>query len=321
MLIFTAVTLLAISPPPVLAIAPADQPVDQATVTAPPPQDAPSRAEAPRDAAAHPSPGDQEAPGRVREDVLVTARRNGGDPLHGVNVKAFDATEAVDRAVVGPVSMAYKHTIPRPVRSGIHNFLYNLREPLVFVNFVLQLKPGKAAETVGRFAVNSTVGIAGVVDVARGRPFHLPRRANGFADTLGFYGVKNGPFLFLPITGPTTVRDLIGGTLDRLLLPLAVGKPFTSTAFTVPVGAVGVLDHRADFDPTIRKLHDGVADPYASTRTFYLARRQAEIDHLHGRGDGSSSPMGEAPVDAVDPIPLPDTSGRTPAKANAKVAR
>ncbi|UVO52129.1 VacJ family lipoprotein [Sphingomonas sp. SUN019] len=217
-------------------------------------------------------------------DVVVVGKRDAaGDPLISVNAKAFGATQAVDRAFVGPVSLAYKRSIPSPIRSGIHNFLYNLREPIVFVNFLLQFKVGKAAETAGRFAINSTVGAAGLIDIAKRKPFRLPRRSNGFANTLGFHGVKNGPFLFLPLVGPTTVRDLIGGTIDRLFLPVAVGKPFTSTEFTAPAGALGALDHRAEFDETLKCLHDDSTDPYTSSRAFYLERRQAEIDHLKGR--------------------------------------
>ncbi len=311
MLNLTAATLLALSPGPgvdaprpqtqaALALAQAlESPVQQSASEQGSEGAAQTRTDPPSSPAA-----DRGAPDPQRGDILVTGRRREAiDPLRAVNAKSFAATQAVDSAVIGPLSMAYAHTLPRPVRSGIHNFLYNLREPVVFVNFLVQLKPGKAAETVGRFAVNSTLGAAGLFDVARKKPFHLPRRANGFADTLGYYGVHNGPFLFLPITGPTTVRDLIGGTLDRLLLPLGVGKPFTKTYFTAPLGVLGALDHRADFDPTLRKLHDGVADPYASTRAFYLARRQAEIDHLHGRGP-LTGPVGEAPVDS-GPIPFP----------------
>lgn len=227
-----------------------------------------------------------------QDDVIVTGDRHApGDPLQAVNAKSFAATEAVDRTLVGPVSLAYKHTVPSPVRSGIHNFLYNLREPIVFLNFVAQLKPGKAAETVGRFVVNSTVGVAGVVDVAKRRPFHLPRRANGFADTLGYYGVPNGPFLFLPLVGPTTVRDLAGGIVDRLVLPLGVGSPFNKAAYTIPAGVLGALDHRAEFDEELHILHDDVASPYANTRAFYLERRQAEIDHLHGKKSARTIPV------------------------------
>ncbi|MCE3590054.1 VacJ family lipoprotein, partial [Escherichia coli] len=102
---------------------------------------------------------------------------------------------------------------------GIRNFFNNLSEPVSFLNFMLQIKPGRAAETVARFAVNTTVGVGGVIDVARRKPFRRPRRPNGFANTLGFYGVKPGPFLFLPLIGPTTVRDLVGLSIDRMVLP------------------------------------------------------------------------------------------------------
>jgi phospholipid-binding lipoprotein MlaA len=217
------------------------------------------------------------------DDILVLGRDKAGDPLQGANLKAFGATQAVDSAVLGPVARTYKRKVPSPIRSGIHNFLYNLKEPVVFLNFLLQFKPGKAAETAGRFAINSTVGVAGVFDFAKRKPFKLPRRANGFADTLGYHGVKNGPFMFLPIVGPTTVRDLVGGFVDRLILPTTVGHPFTSVAYTAPLGVLGALDHRADFDETLKVLHDGSVDPYTASREFYLRRRQAEIDHLHGR--------------------------------------
>ncbi|WP_236698755.1 MlaA family lipoprotein [Sphingomonas sp. Leaf198] len=239
-------------------------------------------------------------------DIVVVGRKAlAGDPLRSVNATAFDATEAVDKAFVGPVARQYKKTVPSPIRRGIHNFLYNLREPIVFVNFLLQLKPGKAVETVGRFAINSTVGAVGVLDIAKRRPFRLPRRSNGFANTLGYYGVKNGPFLFLPLVGPTTLRDLIGGGVDRLMLPVAVGKPFTSPTYTIPAGVLGALDHRSEFDDTLKDLHDNAADPYAASREFYLRRRQAEIDHLHGRNvDAILGPGGvtEPPPRAAMPI-------------------
>jgi phospholipid-binding lipoprotein MlaA len=263
------------------------------------------------ESASNPASG-QDA-GRVSEsathgDIVIVGRKQSpGDPLRAVNAKAFAATDAVDSAVIGPVALAYKRRVPSPIRRGIHNFLYNLREPVVFLNFLLQFKPGKAAETVGRFAINSTVGALGMLDVAKKRPFRLPRRSNGFANTLGYHGVKNGPFLFLPLVGPTTVRDLIGGALDRLILPVAVGKPFTSPTYTVPAGVLGALDHRADFDEVLHDLHDNSPDPYAASREFYLRRRQAEIDHLHGRNlrkpvsaDFRGNPTGKVPEQGVD---------------------
>jgi len=249
----------------------------------------------------------------TQEDIVVRGRERGyaPDPARALNAQSFAATEAVDKAVIGPVSLAYKKNVPSPFRRGVHNFLYNLREPVVFVNYVLQHKIGKAAETLGRFAINSTVGLAGVLDVAKKKPFKLPRRGNGFADTLGFYGVPPGPFMFLPLVGPTTVRDLFGGAVDRLVLPVALGDRVTKPSFAVPAAVLGVLDHRAEFDETLHTLHDDAADHYANTRDFYLQRRQAEIDGLRGRKNRQSSPMSEAPT---APISLHGTT-LTPADA------
>lgn len=300
LLILTTAAVLSIAPPlqtepPAAPAAPITAPVDQA-VAQPIETPAPSLTPLPLQDTAPPA---AEPPHQA--DVVVTARSasDAADPLRGANLKAFELTNAVDDAIVGPVAMVYKKKVPSPIRQGIHNFLYNLREPVVFINFVLQHKIGKAAETVGRFALNTTIGALGVVDMAKRKPFKLPRRGNGFADTLGFYGVPNGPFMFLPIVGPTTVRDLFGGAVDRLTMPLVFGRTFTRPEVAAPLGALGALDHRAEFDETLSALHDGQEDPYANTRAFYLQRRQAEIDHLRGRKTGASSPMSEKPVGPI----------------------
>jgi phospholipid-binding lipoprotein MlaA len=252
--------------------------------------------------------------GMDQNDIVVTGRPHApGDPLEKVNAKSFAATQAADKAIVGPVALAYKKHVPAPIRSGLRNFLYNLKEPDVFLNFLVQLKPGKAVETLGRFAINSTIGGAGLFDVAKRRPFKLPRRPNGFADSLGYYGVKPGPFLFLPLIGPTTVRDLVGGGLDRLVLPLSVGRPFNQLIYTVPIGVVSTLDHRAEFDEQLHKLHDGTADPYAASREFYLQRRQAEIDHLRGRDGATGSPAFGPTNPAIDPSTPPAPPATAPA--------
>ena len=111
--------------------------------------------------------------------------------------------------MVGPVACAYKSVLPSRVRSGLRNVLYNLPEPGVFVNYLLQLEPGKAVETPGRSVLGSTLGVGGLVDGAKRRPFKLPRRSNGFADTFRFYGIKTGPFLCVPLIGPTTLRSAL----------------------------------------------------------------------------------------------------------------
>lgn len=236
-------------------------------------------------------------PPATHPDIIVTGERRplAPDPLASLNAASFAATDAVDKALIGPVALAYKHNIPGPVRDGVHNFLYNMREPVVFANFLLQHKIGKAVETAARFGINTVAGIAGVFDIARRRPFRLPRRSNGFANTLGFYGVPNGLFMFLPIVGPTTVRDLFGGAVDRLVMPFTYGRRITRPVIVAPLAALGVLDHRAEFDDTLRTLHEGTASPYANSRDFYLQRRQAEVDHLRGRDRPGYTPMSEAP--------------------------
>ena len=243
----------------------------------------PTPAPAPTDEAVTP-PAAGENAGHEPMEVMVTVRqRTPGDPLEKLNATSFAVTQAVDKAVVGPVALTFAKIVPTPVRDGLGNFLFNLHEPRVFVNFILQHKIGKAAETFARFFVNTTIGIGGLFDIAKRKPFRLPRRPNGFADTLGFYGVKPGAYLFLPIVGPTTVRDIFGSVADQALLPLTVGRPFNRPAFTLPTSIARTLDHRAYFDEELRRMRSSDRDLYSQRRDLYLQMRQDEIDDLRGR--------------------------------------
>lgn len=231
-----------------------------------------------------PQGGNQlEAPPPLEPDDTIMVqgrRRTASDPLQGLNADSFALVQSVDSAVTGPIALAYRDAVPKPVRSGLRNFLGNLAEPIVALNYLLQLKPGKSAETLGRFAVNSTIGVAGLIDVAKKPPFSLPRRANGFGNTMGYYGVKPGAYLYLPFMGPTTVRDLVGRVADISVLPVAIGRPFSDPLYVVPTTTVRMLDERAEADAQIQALRKG-ADPYWDVRQQYLRARQAEIDALH----------------------------------------
>jgi phospholipid-binding lipoprotein MlaA len=219
------------------------------------------------------------------DGIVVTARKHDpADPLEQINVKSFAVTQAVDEKITAPLAHAYEHGLPKPIRQGLHNFLGNLHEPDVFINFLLQHKFGKAAETVGRFAIDTTAGAGGFIDIAKRHPFNLPRRQDSFADTLGFYGVKPGAFLFVPLMGPTTIRDLAGGLLDRLVLPGIPNTPFSGPSWAVSAGVVHTLDQRVQFDDELARERAS-DDPYAARREFYLHKRQAEIDALHGKGN------------------------------------
>ena len=201
----------------------------------------------------------------------------------------FAVQDRLDRAIIRPAAIGYRHVVPKPVRGGLRHFLSNLTEPIVFLNYLLQLKPGKAAETLVRFAVNSTIGVGGVLDVAKLPSIGLSHRSNGFGNTLGFYGVKAGPYLFLPLFGPSDLRDFLGGQADSLTIPVLVaGKPFNQPAYLVPSAVIGGLDQREQNDDDLRALYAGAVDPYASLRSVYLQDRKAEIEALHHRlGEGS----------------------------------
>jgi hypothetical protein len=140
-----------------------------------------------------------------------------GDPVIKLNMASYSVAQSVDHAIIEPAAMGYKKHVPSPIRAAVRHFFANLTEPVIAVNFLLQLHPGKAAETVGRFGINSTIGIGGLLDVAKTKTFKLPYRVNGFGYTFAYYGVKPGPFLFIPLVGPTTLRDAIGLGLDRMV--------------------------------------------------------------------------------------------------------
>nr|MBA4769151.1 VacJ family lipoprotein [Sphingobium sp.] len=226
-------------------------------------------------------------------DIVVTGDKGApkGDPLEEINAKSFEAVQSVDKAVIEPVAKAYNKGLPRPVRKGLRNFFSNIGEPIVAAAYLLQFKPGKAFETVGRFGVNTTLGVFGLFDVAKRKPFFLPHRNNGLANTLGFYGIGAGPYMYLPIVGPTTVRDIIGDTVDKLILPMAIGAPFNKPSYVIPATILNQLGERAAFDETIQEIRKQ-DDPYTVYKELYLKQRQAEIDALHGR----------APADPVVPI-------------------
>jgi phospholipid-binding lipoprotein MlaA len=234
--------------------------------------------------------------------IIVTARQGPprGDPIAIVNEVSFVAVQAVDGAVVAPIAYGYQKGLPEPLRDGIHNTLNNLDEPVVFLNFLLQFKIGRAVETVGRFAINSTIGAAGLFDVAEKKPFKLPRRSNGLADTLGYYGVGPGPYLFLPLIGSTSLRDVFGRIADLSVLPAAVGKPFTNPLVSASKGVLSSIDDRVENDEILTRIQQS-GNPYAAMREYYLKRRQAEIDVL--RGKRCNADINLADLEFMDSLP------------------
>lgn len=298
--------------------APPEAPATTGWATAPAAEPPPPQSE-PASPAESPAPSPVTGADETEQNpIVVTADPppDPGDPIQQVNTVSFEVTQAVDDALVAPVSLTYQRALPKPLRTGLRNFLGNLQEPVVFLNFLIQIKPGKAFETLGRFTINSTIGGAGLVDVAKKRPFNLPRRPNGFANSLGYYGVKPGPYLFLPLIGPTTVRDLFGRWLDLLVLPVSVGKPFNRPVWATSTFVVRSLDDRAESDGRLRAIREGSADPYEAMRDAYLRERQSEIDALRGKhgGEAIPAPAPVAPPAITPSSPPPEADAPLPTK-------
>lgn len=274
----------------------------------------------PQDAAPAPVQKESHAPGH--NEIVVSARQSSpADPVEEVNQISYEAVQAVDSAIIAPVTHVYRDGIPKPIRHGIRNVLNNLDEPIVFLNFLLQLKPGKAFETLGRFAINTTIGVGGLFDVAKNKPFNLPRRSNGLADTLGYYGVGPGPYLFLPLIGATTLRDVLARPFDLLILPTLVPDPFAEPTVALAKNTLSALDEREQNDERLARIR-AAADPYVVQREEYLARRQAEIDVLKGKRKSIYEPLyyqlPELPQDeekaqeAPAPAPVPAEPVKVP---------
>jgi phospholipid-binding lipoprotein MlaA len=234
-----------------------------------------------------------------------------GDPLEKLNRKLFSVHEFFDHLLFRPLAMAYKTVIPKVVRGGIRHVFSNIGEPVVFVNDVLQLKPKRAVRTLGRFAINSTIGVGGLVDVAKTDGFNLPHHSNGFGNTLGRYGVGPGPYLFLPFIGPTDFRDIASAPVDGAVLPLAIGFPFDRAEYQIPAGVVVGLDMRAEADGDLKALLGGAVDPYASLRSAFLQTRAAQVYALR-HGDGETA----TPLDD----PLADPAGATAGPPSAALS-
>ena len=230
-----------------------------------------------------------------------------GDPLERANRVGFGVHQFLDRVLLRPVAMVYKTVVPGVVRSGVRHVLDNLDEPVVMANDLFQGHPENAGRTTVRFAVNSTFGVLGLFDVA-GKT-GLPHHDNSFAFTLGRHHVKPGPFLFIPLVGPTTTRDLIGGAVDGTLDPFHWLRYRYRNPITVSRAVVGGLDLRANADADLSALLDGATDPYATLRSVYLQNQQSQID---GGGDAATLPALPDFDDPAAPAAKPEDKSAVP---------
>jgi phospholipid-binding lipoprotein MlaA len=208
------------------------------------------------------------------------------DPWEPTNRAIFNFDVQLDHAVATPVAKFYRGAVPEPARDGIHNALENLNAPVVLVNDALQGDGNKANQTLGRFLINSTVGLAGLIDVAA--KMGIPGHTNDFGITLGHAGVEEGSYLVLPFVGPKPPRDVAGTVVDIAFDPLTYMKWNNSTLYMIIRSGLGVLDSRAANIDAVEAIERSSIDFYATTRSLYRQNRAAQING--GKADNSDLP-------------------------------
>ena len=198
------------------------------------------------------------------------------DPFEPLNRDVFAFNHGLDNRVALPVATFYRSATPETVREHLHYFLTNLHLPVTFANDVLQGHIERSGDAIGRFAVNSTLGFAGVFDVATrwGMPYH----EEDFGQTMGYYGVGEGPYLVLPLLGPAVPRDIAGSVVDGYLNPLGyVQWRHKNYYFSWPLRLLSLVDSRSQGIDALRDIQRSSIDLYATTRSLYRQSRDAEI--------------------------------------------
>jgi phospholipid-binding lipoprotein MlaA len=222
-----------------------------------------------------------------------------GDPLEPVNRAVFQFNEIADKVVLRPAAIGYRTVVPSGVRTGIRNFLDNLATPITVLNALLQGNGGRARDSFGRFLTNTILGLGGFIDIASDAG--IPKHQEDFGQTLAVWGVGSGPYLVLPLLGPSNFRDGIGHGVDGVVDP--VGRYIYNEYGMEGVGVrytVTSIDWRANNLEAIDELRRSSLDFYAAVRSAYRQRREHEIRNGEASQDGSNQPPGVIDFDTMD---------------------
>jgi phospholipid-binding lipoprotein MlaA len=228
----------------------------------------------------------------AEEDTATTdtADRDDGrgpdyDPWQRMNRGIFWFNDKADVWVLEPVAKGWDAVVPERAERSVTNFFANLRFPVVMTNNLLQGKPGDAAIDVGRFMVNTTIGLGGLFDVAT--IWGLDRHNEDFGQTLGYWGVPPGPYLVLPLLGPSNPRDTAGIPVDWVL---SVTPLFLNSFWWTGAGVVNIVNARAQVLDEVQQAKDASLDYYVFVRNAYYQRRNALVNDL-------AEERGHAPTD------------------------
>ncbi|MES1199373.1 MAG: VacJ family lipoprotein [Pseudomonadota bacterium] len=235
--------------------------------------------------------------------TLARAQEYVSDPYEGFNRRMFAVHEAIDKAVLEPVARGYRAITPSPVRSGVTNFLHNLQTPVILANDVLQGEPHRAGVTFARFGLNTTVGVLGIFDPAT--HVGLERHEEDFGQTLAVWGVHSGPYLWVPLVGPTSVRDGFGSLVDIAIDPFTWGDYDNKATITTTRVVVSGVSTREELLDSVDDVRSNSIDPYVTFRTTYGLLRYSAIQN--GRSDVQQLPEFES-----IPEDEPSGDGSTP---------
>jgi phospholipid-binding lipoprotein MlaA len=212
----------------------------------------------------------------------------GRDPFEGFNRAVFAFNEKLDEVALKPVATGYQAVVPQYIRTGVDNVFANIGDLWSAVNHLLQAKPRDAVEMGFRFVFNSTFGLAGWLDIAG--EAGLERRNEDFGQTLGRWGLRPGPYLVLPVLGPSNLRDTAALPLDLRALPPAY---FYERRDRNPVSALYLISTRARLLSATRALDEVALDKYALVRDAYMARRRDQVYD----GDPPEEPDADEPAE------------------------
>lgn len=198
------------------------------------------------------------------------------DPLEPMNRGVFEFNTALDRAVIKPIALAYRDTLPEPVRRSVGNFLSNLNAPLIFASDVLQGEAERAGTTLMRAAINTTIGVGGLFDMAA--DWNLVRHDEDFGQTLAVWGASDGPYVMLPLFGPTNPRDTVGLVVEFVADPLGLYLASINMAYLGVVrSAMQAVDTRTEYLDSLDAIERTSLDFYSTIRSVSRQFRQDQI--------------------------------------------
>lgn len=235
---------------------------------------------------------------------LAAAYESANDPIEPVNRYIFEVNYAVDELFLKPVAGWYYTALPNPVQDGVRNVLRNLSSPVILANDLFQGNANRAQTTAARFLINSMLGLLGLIDVAT--ELGLVYHDEDFGQTLAVAGVDEGPYLVLPLLGPSNPRDLTGRVVDFFLDPFGYIVPGDTFGYTRR--GLYAVDTRARNLDTVEEIRAGAIDYYATIRSLYRQYRNAEIRNGAPAAGGGAFPDATFGPDASpDAVFGPDT--------------